>query len=120
MEQDEIGEPVTRIRPRALMISPGFPDFMSRARFVRRGTVVLEGRAWSGEAPIETVEVSVDGGHSWSSADLEPAGEHPWAWRRWTSTWLATPRAPCAHSAGDDRRRSPTDESGLEHWRLRE
>ncbi len=45
---DEEGEPVTRIAPRALLVPPGFPDFMSRARVVRPGTVTLEGRAWSG------------------------------------------------------------------------
>jgi len=45
---DEPGEPVTRIEPRALLVPPGFPDFMSRVRFVRPGAVTLEGRAWSG------------------------------------------------------------------------
>src|SRR6185436_10973121 len=30
----ETGEPVTRIEPRALMMPPGFPDFMSRVRVV--------------------------------------------------------------------------------------
>ncbi len=44
----EAGTPVTRIRPRALVIPPGFPDFMSRRRVVRPGPVLLEGRAWSG------------------------------------------------------------------------
>ncbi|MBV8194120.1 MAG: molybdopterin-dependent oxidoreductase, partial [Candidatus Dormibacteraeota bacterium] len=31
--QGEAGEPVTRMLPRALMIPPGVPDFMSRVRF---------------------------------------------------------------------------------------
>ncbi|MFL6104800.1 MAG: molybdopterin-dependent oxidoreductase, partial [Actinomycetes bacterium] len=60
--EEEQGEPVTRILPRALMIPPGFPDFLSRTRFVEAGKVRLEGRAWSGWAPVERVEVSVDGG----------------------------------------------------------
>ena len=34
------GEPVTRIRPRALLAPPGWPDFMTRDRFVRAGRVV--------------------------------------------------------------------------------
>ena len=34
---DEAGEPVTRILPRALMVPPGFPDFMSRVRIVDTG-----------------------------------------------------------------------------------
>ena len=90
-EVDEPGEPVTRIEPRALIIPPGFPDFMSRTRVVRPGPVPLQGRAWSGRAPVDSVEVSVDSGQTWTRAELEPVGEHPWAWRRWTHPWTATP-----------------------------
>jgi len=85
------GEPVTRIAPRALLVPPGFPDFMSRARVVRPGPVTVEGRAWSGRAPVTEVEVSGDGGRTWSGATLEPAGGHPWAWRRWRFEWTAVP-----------------------------
>jgi DMSO/TMAO reductase YedYZ molybdopterin-dependent catalytic subunit len=86
----EPGEAVTRIAPRALVIPPGFPDFMSRARVVRPGPVVLEGRAWSGRAPVERVEVSVDSGQSWLDTELEPS-EHRWAWQRWRRDWTAEP-----------------------------
>jgi len=82
--------PVTRMAARALLIPPGFPDFMSRARVVHPGPVLLEGRAWSGLAPVEHVEVSVDGGDTWAPAVVEGAGEHRWAWRRWTFIWQAT------------------------------
>ncbi|MFJ3306579.1 sulfite oxidase [Streptomyces sp. NPDC086549] len=85
------GEPVTRIAPRALLVPPGFPDFMSRTRVVRPGPVPLEGRAWSGRAPVTAVEVTTDGGASWHPADLDPADGHRWAWRRWHRTWTATP-----------------------------
>ncbi|MDP9849142.1 sulfite oxidase [Streptosporangium lutulentum] len=88
---DGPGDPVTRIEPRALLIPPGFPDFMSRARFVKAGQVVLEGRAWSGWAPVTGVEVSTDGGEHWSAARLEDAQASPWAWRGWSWTWDATP-----------------------------
>ncbi len=88
---DDPGEPVTRIAPRALLAPPGFPDFMSRARVVRPGPVLLEGRAWSGRAPVESVEVSVDGGETWAAAELAPADGHRWAWRRFTYTWDAAP-----------------------------
>ena len=88
----EPGTPVTRIRPRALVIPPGFPDFMSRRRVVRPGPVLLEGRAWSGSSPVERVEVSLDDGATWSPASsLEPVGAHPWAWRRWSYEWSAKP-----------------------------
>ena len=50
--EDEPGEPLTRMRPRALMVPPGVPDFFSRARHVAAGEHRLVGRAWSGFAPI--------------------------------------------------------------------
>ncbi len=86
-DSDEPGDPVTRITPRALVIPPGFPDFMSRARLVHAGSVVLEGRAWSGRSPVAAVELTVDGGRSWAPAELDPPGDHRWAWRRWRHTW---------------------------------
>jgi len=90
-DADDEGEPVTRIAPRALLIPPGFPDFMSRTRVVRPGVVALEGRAWSGRAPVAGVEVSWDDGRSWYAADLDGGGGHRWAWRLWRFAWTATP-----------------------------
>jgi DMSO/TMAO reductase YedYZ molybdopterin-dependent catalytic subunit len=87
---DDPGEPLTRMAPRALVIPPGFPDFMSRARVVRPGEVALEGRAWSGRSRLAQVDVSVDSGQSWIPATLEPGDDHPWAWRRWHAPWTAT------------------------------
>jgi DMSO/TMAO reductase YedYZ molybdopterin-dependent catalytic subunit len=89
-DEDDPGEPVTRIEPRSLMAPPGVPDFMTRRRFVEAGSVVLEGRAWSGFGAIERVEVSVDGGASWKPAGLDEPGD-PAGWRRWTFTWDAAP-----------------------------
>ena len=81
------GQPVTRIRVRALMLPPGIPDFFTRRRHVERGRVPLRGRAWSGQGTVERVEVGVDG--AWSDARLEPAvGE--FAWRGWSWEWEAT------------------------------
>jgi DMSO/TMAO reductase YedYZ molybdopterin-dependent catalytic subunit len=86
------GEPVTRIRPRALVAPPGWPDFMTRERFLRPGPVTLTGRAWSGRAPVTRVEVSTDGGATWDDAVLAPADPgHPYAWRAWHYGWTAAP-----------------------------
>jgi hypothetical protein len=91
-EPDDAGEPVTRIRPRALLAPPGWPDFMTRERFVRAGPVLLTGRAWSGRAPVTRVEVTTDGGHTWAEADLDPPDPaHPFAWRAWRFHWEARP-----------------------------
>ncbi len=88
-EEDE-GVPLDRMQPRSLMVPPGIPEFMTRDRTVPAGEVVLEGRAWSGLAPVASVEVSADGGASWAPAELEPEGER-WAWRGWTFRWRAEP-----------------------------
>ncbi|MGW3686870.1 sulfite oxidase [Streptomyces sp. NPDC005125] len=93
-EPGDPGQPVTRMAPRALMIPPGYPDFMSRIRFVRPGRVLLEGRAWSGWPPVTRVEVTTDDCRSWYDAELTPpdrSGAHLWAWQRWQSFWMATP-----------------------------
>jgi DMSO/TMAO reductase YedYZ molybdopterin-dependent catalytic subunit len=90
-QADEPGVPVTRIEPRALLVPPGFPDFMSRVRFVHAGPVALEGRAWSGWAPVERVEVSADDGRTWTDADLAPTESGRWSWRRFTTQWDAQP-----------------------------
>jgi DMSO/TMAO reductase YedYZ molybdopterin-dependent catalytic subunit len=90
-DRDDEGVPVTRIAPRALMVPPGFPDFMSRTRIVRPGTIRLEGRAWSGQAPLAAVDVSTDDGATWHPATLETTTDHRWAWRRWHFDWTATP-----------------------------
>ncbi|MGP4024171.1 sulfite oxidase [Actinomadura sp. 3N407] len=87
----EEGEAVTRIEPRALLIPPGFPDFMSRRRIVRPAPITLEGKAWSGRAPVRGVEVSTDGGGSWAPATLDEDDGAPWTWRSWTIDWSPTP-----------------------------
>jgi DMSO/TMAO reductase YedYZ molybdopterin-dependent catalytic subunit len=88
--EDDPGEPVTRIVPRALMAPPGIASFPERERMLDAGPTMLEGRAWSGWAPVETVEVSLDGGASWADAELDPPGQR-WAWRGWRFAWEATP-----------------------------
>jgi DMSO/TMAO reductase YedYZ molybdopterin-dependent catalytic subunit len=83
---DEPGTPVSRIQPRSLMVPPGIPEFFSRRRHVPAGPCRIEGRAWSGWAPIDRVQVSDDRGTTWGDADLdEPVGR--WAWRGWSFTW---------------------------------
>ena len=87
---DTDGPPVERMLPRSLLVPPGIPDFLSRDRHVAADRVVLRGRAWSGQAPVERVEVSNDGGATWAEAELEPAlGRY--AWRGFTFEWDAAP-----------------------------
>jgi len=88
-DADDPGEPVTRILPRAMVIPPGFPDFQTRTRVVERGVHELRGRAWSGSAPITRVEMSDDGGATWSDATVEPPLDR-YAWSAWRWSWSAT------------------------------
>jgi sulfane dehydrogenase subunit SoxC len=88
--EDDPGTPVTRMEPRSLMAPPGIPDFLTRRRFVEPGPVELQGRAWSGWGEVTGVEVSVDGGSSWSAAELG-AAPGPAAWRPWSFVWDAVP-----------------------------
>jgi len=78
------------MQPRALMVPPGVPDFMTRRRFVDAGSHELTGRAWSGHGPIRGVEVSVDGCATWFDARLQD-GPSPWAWTGWRADWEAAP-----------------------------
>jgi DMSO/TMAO reductase YedYZ molybdopterin-dependent catalytic subunit len=90
-DSDEIGTAVTRIEPRALLVPPGYPDFMSRCRFLPSGRLTtLVGRAWSGWAPVEHVEISTDGGATWFPAALDEAAGR-WSWRRFTAEWAPAP-----------------------------
>ncbi|MDP9317611.1 MAG: sulfite oxidase, partial [Actinomycetota bacterium] len=106
------GVPLTRIEPRALLVPPGFPDFMSRARVVRPGLVTVEGRAWSGWAPVRAVEVSVDGGDTWPAATLQPALDR-WGWARWSWSWEATVGSYTLSARASDMsgRRQPIDQA---------
>lgn len=51
-----------------------------------RGSHMIRGRAWSGMGAIDRVEVSLDGGTTWSDAHLEEPRER-WLWRRWSYLW---------------------------------
>jgi sulfane dehydrogenase subunit SoxC len=77
------------------------------------GVIVLDGRAWSGFAPIVAVEVSIDGGQSWMDAEVDDARLGQWAWQQWRFRWQ--PDAPgdyvlCCRArdaAGNDHRSLP-------------
>jgi DMSO/TMAO reductase YedYZ molybdopterin-dependent catalytic subunit len=108
--EDEAGEPVTRMEPRALMVPPGHPEFLTRTRIVAAGPVRLAGRAWSGWGPVTRVEVGDDGGFTWADARLGPEAS-PHVWRRWTFDWDARPgeRVLCVRATDATGRTQPLD-----------
>jgi DMSO/TMAO reductase YedYZ molybdopterin-dependent catalytic subunit len=55
---------------------------------VKAGHVTVQGVAWSGEAKVVKVEVSIDEGKTWETARL--VGEdQPYGWRQWQFIWQA-------------------------------
>jgi DMSO/TMAO reductase YedYZ molybdopterin-dependent catalytic subunit len=107
---DEKGVPVTRIEPRALLVPPGVPDFMTRTRYLRPGPVTLNGRAWSGWAPVTRVEISTDGGESWRDAAVED-GASRYAWSAFSASWDAVSgeHELCARATDADERTQPLE-----------
>jgi DMSO/TMAO reductase YedYZ molybdopterin-dependent catalytic subunit len=72
---ETVREPVTLQRVRALITEP------AAGAEVPRGPAIIRGVAWSGAAPIDRVDVSVNGGE-WQNASL--VGERKrHGWRRW-------------------------------------
>lgn len=72
-------QPLRAIRPRAVITAPLDP--------VRAGAAVtVRGYAWSGQAPVTRVELSIDGGATWRDTVLGPLSS-PAAWREWTLDW---------------------------------
>ena len=84
----EKGEPCTLMRVNSLMAPPGIPDFYTRRRILEAGPVEIAGRAWSGAAPVERVELGVDG--HWSRASVA-AQRHAHSWMHWSFMWHAPP-----------------------------
>jgi len=81
-QDPKAGEVVTGIKLKSVITQP-LPDATLPA-----GTVVVLGAAYAGEADVERVEVSPDGGASWNPADF--IGPHePHAWRQWQYLWKA-------------------------------
>ena len=81
-EDPAAGEVVTAIKLKSVITEPLSTEQL------QPGTVAIRGAAYAGEARVTTVEVSVDGGGSWHSADFIGPDE-PFAWRRWQYLWQA-------------------------------
>jgi DMSO/TMAO reductase YedYZ molybdopterin-dependent catalytic subunit len=79
--------PLSKIETKAVVIRP------SEGESVRANSNVrLQGTAWTGDGEIARVEVSTDGGKTWSETTL--LGESkPNAWRLWEFEWK-TPTKP--------------------------
>ena len=89
-ERDETTvAPLNAMRVRSIITAPGPHDVLPR------GPHRLRGLAWSGEAPVTRVDVSVDGGATWQPAEFANDVER-YTWRRWEYAWEATMPGPAS------------------------
>jgi hypothetical protein len=99
-------KPIGRMNVRSLLVRPGPGEAVSAgARYE------IEGLAWDGGSGIARVEVSTDGGATWSDAALG-ADLGPYSWRRWRAPWTPekgqrTVTARATSRAGVAQRPSP-------------
>jgi len=82
-EDSKSGEVVKGIDIKSIITEP------LNAENLPAGIVPVRGAAYAGEAGIKKVEVSVDEGRTWASAELIGLQE-TYAWRHWEYLWEAT------------------------------
>ena len=69
----------TKMKVKSIITSP------TPEEFIPMGACLVSGAAWSGEEEVVRVEVSADGGKTWSEASLKPRTDY--SWYRWEYTW---------------------------------
>ncbi len=74
--------PVTALSVKSVISGP------TDGAALKAGKVSIHGTAWAGEADIAKVEISTDGGATWSLAALGQEKAH-YAWRLWRYEWKA-------------------------------
>ena len=73
---------------------------------LKAGMTQIHGVAFAGMQPVQGVEVSVDGGATWSRAQLIGPDLGRFAWRQFVLPVRLAPRNPCPRKPGDGRGRS--------------
>jgi hypothetical protein len=79
-EDPKSGQVVEDIQVKSIIIEP------ERDQILSGGIIPVRGAAYAGEAGIEKVDVSVDNGATWQSAELIGL-DQPYAWRHWEYLW---------------------------------
>jgi DMSO/TMAO reductase YedYZ molybdopterin-dependent catalytic subunit len=82
-QDPKTGEVVTEIRVKSIITKP------LQGEALKMGKILILGMAYAGPRAIKAVEVSFDGGLSWSEAQLfGPSLKY--AWQQWQYLWHAT------------------------------
>lgn len=74
--------PINRMNVRSILVRPDFADVVSAGKQFE-----IEGIAFDGGSGISKVEVSVDGGASWSVAQLDNSDNGKFSFKRWRMPW---------------------------------
>lgn len=99
----ETTKPVWAVAPESIVVSP-----KPESTIVRKPTEIW-GWAWSNCA-VRSVQVSTDGGGSWTESFLEPA--HGLCWQRYSHVWLPPRAGPfnvCCRATDTSGRTQPAD-----------
>jgi DMSO/TMAO reductase YedYZ molybdopterin-dependent catalytic subunit len=81
-ETPKSGQVVTHIDIKSVIVEP------IKGQTFSAGVIPIRGAAYAGETAVKKVEVSVDGGASWTPAAFV-GPEEPYAWRHWEFLWDA-------------------------------
>ena len=104
-QSPETGEVVADIHLKSIITQPRSNETLPA------GSVTVLGAAYAGEADVAAIEVSVDGGDTWSAATF--IGPHePYAWRQWQYVWPAEEKGRftiMARATDADGNRQPMD-----------
>ena len=84
--QPNSGLPGTSMVPVEAMVVKSLIAAPQEGETVRVGPVTIQGVAWSGEAKIVKVEISMNEGKTWETARFV-GEEQPYAWRQWQLVW---------------------------------
>jgi hypothetical protein len=81
MYSDAGNQPVTEIRVKSVIQQPEDLSILDT------GTHQIQGLAWTGRGIICRVEISLDGGTNWSSAQICRNRDHIYSWTGWSYSW---------------------------------
>jgi DMSO/TMAO reductase YedYZ molybdopterin-dependent catalytic subunit len=81
MYSDAGNQPVTEIRVKSVIQQPKDLSILDT------GTYQIQGLAWTGRGIICRVEISLDGGTGWSSAQICRNRDHIYSWTGWSYSW---------------------------------
>lgn len=74
--------PVEVMPVKSLIVSP------QNGQAINAGPIVIQGVAWAGEAKVVKVELSMDEGNTWQTAQFM-GDPQSYAWRQWQFRWTA-------------------------------